>query len=353
MIRRTIFYFVLFFQLANAETYWVRYGWEIFANAGDGRSLALGNTLTASGGGAIGPLFNPALDPGISEFGLTYAHQSRFAGLINSDLGAFSLSNSLRWPIGIIVLHEGISNIADTRNILLDFGEDGQPGTGDAGEGDGILNDGERLDESNAVSFNHRQLAVMATKNWTAGKMKFGLGIKGLHHSLGQNLGTGFGLDVGFLYRLWNGSALGINLSDVSSSWIVWDNGSIEASAPQAAVGFYQQITSERIPVSVGLAADLLIDPSGKTPDDDFQILDKAGADIRWGLETTVKEKVSVRLGRNRSKAYTAGLGLRWTFAAIDYAFQTAPAGSALGTSHFISFSVNPEWIMERIKTIL
>ena len=135
MIRRTIFYFVLFFQLANAETYWVRYGWEIFANAGDGRSLALGNTLTASGGGAIGPLFNPALDPGISEFGLTYAHQSRFAGLINSDLGAFSLSNSLRWPIGIIVLHEGISNIADTRNILLDFGEDGQPGTGDAGEG--------------------------------------------------------------------------------------------------------------------------------------------------------------------------------------------------------------------------
>ena len=89
MIRRTIFYFVLFFQLANAETYWVRYGWEIFANAGDGRSLALGNTLTASGGGAIGPLFNPALDPGISEFGLTYAHQSRFAGLINSDLGAF------------------------------------------------------------------------------------------------------------------------------------------------------------------------------------------------------------------------------------------------------------------------
>ena len=353
MIRRTIFYFVLFFQLANAETYWVRYGWEIFANAGDGRSLALGNTLTASGGGAIGPLFNPALDPGISEFGLTYAHQSRFAGLINSDLGAFSLSNSLRWPIGIIVLHEGISNIADTRNILLDFGEDGQPGTGDAGEGDGILNDGERLDESNAVSFNHRQLAVMATKNWTAGKMKFGLGIKGLHHSLGQNLCTGIGLDLGLLYDIWNGGSVGIKIPDVTSSWIVWDNGSIEASAPQAVIGFGQWISSKRFPVRVGIFTDALIDPSGKTPDDDFQLFDKVGADVRWGIETILKEKVSVRLGRNRAKAYTAGLGLTWNQFGFDYAFQTAPAGSALGTSHFISFSVNPEWIMERIKTIL
>lgn len=351
-MRRIFFSLIVIFQLTKAETYWVRYGWEIFSNAGDGRSLALGNALTASGGGAIGPLFNPAHDPGKSEFGLTYAHQSRFAGLINSDLGAFSLANSLRWPIGIIVLHEGISNIADTRDLLLDFGEDGQPGTGDAGEGDGILNDGERLDAGSAVSFKHRQLAVMATKNWTAGKLKFGLGIKGLHHSLGENLGTGIGLDLGLLFNMWQGSTLGVKLSDVTSSWVVWDNGSIEASAPQAAVGFYQRITSERFPVSVGLAADLLIDPSGKTPDDDFQILDKAGADFRWGLETIVKEKVSVRLGRNRAKAYTAGLGLKWTHLSIDYAFQTAPAGSALGTSHFISFSVNPEWLLERMKTI-
>ncbi len=352
-MRRILLGSILFLYAISAETYWVRYGWEIFTNAGDGRSLALGNTLTAAGGGAIAPLFNPAHDPGQSSHGLTYAHQSRFAGLINSDLGAFSLSNSLRWPIGIIILHEGISNIADTRDILLDFGEDGQPGTGDSGEGDGILNDGERLDESKITSFKHRQVALMATKNWTMGNLKFGVGVKGLHHSLGESLGSGIGLNVGMLINSWKGGSIGFTLSDVTSSWIVWDNGSIEASAPQAAIGISQMIAFSKFPVSVGVFADALVDPSGMTPEDDFQILDKAGVDLRWGLETVVKEKISVRLGRNRSKAYTAGLGLDWEQFSIDYAFQTAPGGSALGISHYISFSVRPDWIMEKAKSIL
>ena len=352
-MRRVILLTLFALQVGLSETYWVRFGWEIFTSAGDGRSLALGNTLTAIGGGAIAPLFNPAHDPVQLSRGLTYAHQSRFAGLINSDLGAFSLSNSLKWPIGIILLHEGISNIPNTRDILLDFGEDGQPGTGDAGEGDGILNDGERLDETKISFFKHRQVAMMTTRNWTFGKMKIGLGLKGLHHSLGENLGTGIGLDLGFLYNSWNGGMIGVRFSDVTSSWIVWDSGSIEASAPQAVIGMSQTFAFTKLPISVGIFTDALVDPSGKTPNDDFQLMDKVGVDFRWGIETVIKEKVAVRFGRNRAKAYTTGLGLNWDQFGIDYAFQTAPAGSTLGTSHYISFSVHPEWIFNRVKSIL
>ena len=34
----------------------------------------------------------------------------------------------------MVLFHEGVSQIPDTRDILLDWGLDGIPGTGDAGE---------------------------------------------------------------------------------------------------------------------------------------------------------------------------------------------------------------------------
>lgn len=328
----------------------MRYGWELFLNAGDGRSLALGNTLTAGGGGSIGTLFNPAHLDTINPYGLTYAHQSRFANLINSDLIAFSVGGGFRSPLGVVILYEGISNIPDTREILLDFGEDGLPGTNDTGEGNGILDEGERLDENKLKLFSHRQIGALITKQWTFGRFKTGLGLKGLHHSLGESLGTGIGLDLGVVVNPWRGSSLGMRISDVTTSWIVWDNGSIERSAPQIVLGVAQSINFAIFPISVQAMSDILIDPSGKTPDDDIQLLDKFGADWRWGVEMVYREKVSVRLGRNRVKAYTAGVGTAWENLSIEYAFQTAPAGSGLGTSHYVSFSLNPLWLGNRIK---
>ena len=60
--------------------------------------------------------------------------------MVNSDLIGFSLSNFNR-PINIILLYEGIDQIPDTRNLLLDFGLDGIPGTGDIGENNGQLDE--------------------------------------------------------------------------------------------------------------------------------------------------------------------------------------------------------------------
>ena len=65
--------------------------------------------------------------------------------MINSDLIGFPINNFSR-PLNVIIIYEGIDHIPDTRNILLDFGLDGIPGSGDSGEGNGILDEGERLD---------------------------------------------------------------------------------------------------------------------------------------------------------------------------------------------------------------
>ena len=127
---------VFFVSLGNAESYWVRYGWQVFNSAGDARILSLGGAAVTDYGTAISPLFNPAASNRVGLHNINYTHQSRLAGMINSDLIGLPIKNFSR-PFNLIILHEGIDQIPDTRDILLDFGVDGIPGTGDVGEGNG------------------------------------------------------------------------------------------------------------------------------------------------------------------------------------------------------------------------
>ena len=115
-----------------SETYWVRYGWQAFNSAGDARILSLGGETVTDYGTSISPLFNPAVSNKIGVHNINYTHQSRLAGMINSDLIGFPIRNFSR-PLNLIIIYEGIDQIPDTRNILLDFGLDGVPGTGDTG----------------------------------------------------------------------------------------------------------------------------------------------------------------------------------------------------------------------------
>ena len=54
--------------------------------------------------------------------------------------------------INLNLILEGVSNIPDTRSALLDWGYDGQYGTNDLGESNGIIDEGERLDH-NKITF--------------------------------------------------------------------------------------------------------------------------------------------------------------------------------------------------------
>ena len=125
--------------------YWVNYGWELFEHVIDARAASMGNATTAYYfKSPTSSLRNPIFSTiSLKEINLT--HQSRFAGIVNSDLVSFQLdrnSHSLQFNF----LYEGIGQIPDTRFMLLDWGNDGQFGTNDFGEGNGVLDEGERLD---------------------------------------------------------------------------------------------------------------------------------------------------------------------------------------------------------------
>ena len=102
--------FLSFFGIAQfsfSETVFVKYGWQIFRNAGDGRSLALGKALTAGGVGTHASLWNPANLVANTKKSFTYVYQSRFSGVINSDLISFPIHKFTSKPFGFMPFYPG------------------------------------------------------------------------------------------------------------------------------------------------------------------------------------------------------------------------------------------------------
>lgn len=339
---------ILALQVTWAQSYWVRYGWEVFRSGGDARSLALGRAQVAAGGSAAAALFNPAHHYFPGPRPVTYAHQSRLNGMINSDLVAFPLTKP---NLGVVILYEGISRIPDTREILLDFGSDGIPGTGDAGEGNGLLDEGERLDEEKLTYFNQRQVGLHLSSAWSLKPLVVGLGLKILRQAIGEYSGTGMGLDLGMLWNPRKSTTLGVMVADVTTSLMVWESGTLERTPPSLNLGLAQEANLGSW--SLTALAAVRVDPAGESLGDDFRIARRWGGNYQLGLEVSYAQRLALRLGRLTVGSPSAGLGLAWSHLALNYAFQSSPPTTGLGPSHYLSLSFDPAWIRDQAGRIL
>lgn len=340
----------LLFSFASTQTYWVKYGWQAFNSAGDARILSLGGAAVTDFGTSVSPLFNPAASSRVGIHNINYTHQSRLAGMINSDLIGFPIRNFSR-PLNLIILHEGIDDIPDTRHILMDFGLDGIPGTGDIGEGNGILDEGERLDESKLKYFSQRQLGLHLSTAWKTENFEIGLALKMLQHSLGDFSGTGMGLDLGILMIPWDNGRLGLTIRDVTTSWQVWDNGTVERFKPTIITGIAHTYRSAQWPIAITGMGNIMMNTSGRSLEDDFSV-GKNGGQLLLGINVVYNHQIAVRLGRNAIGSTTAGMGLSWENMSLDYAYLNAPSGSGLGSTHMVSLSVNSDWVRKQIEKL-
>ena len=345
-----ILLFIFSLSTLSSQTYWVKYGWEVFKSAGDARILSLGGSAVTDFGTSVSPLFNPASSNRVGIHNFNYTHQNRLAGMINSDLIGFQIKSYSR-PLNLILMHEGIDQIPDTRNILLDFGFDGIPGTNDIGENNGLLDDGERLDENKIKYFSQRQIGFHLSTAWEKKSLTYGLAVKGLNHNLGEYSAFGVGLDFGLLAAPWKNGHIGITVKDISTSWLVWDSGTVERFKPTLISGISHSFNLKRLPLTLNAMGDFIWDLSGKSFDDDLKF-GNYGAKLLLGFNIIYNQMVSIRLGRNNIGANTAGVGLSWKNVSLDYAFLNEPAESGLGATHLISLSANAEWIFSYLKNI-
>ena len=331
-----------------AETDWRKYGWQIYENAGDARSVALGNTGIAFNN-VVSLLQNPASKISDNYRNFTYGHQSRFAGIIQSDLIIFPYNLKSGKPFNVLLLHESVSKIPNTQNLLLDWGLDGVPNTGDIGENNGYLDEGERLNSDDISYFNQHQIGIQLSTQFIFNEFLFGVAVKSLFHTLGDHFGSGIGLDIGMNKSLWNNSNIGVSIHNVIPGLVVWDSGYTELTKPSIFIGISQTLNLSKIPIDLAFVSDLNLNVSDRSLSDDYHI-GSIGGNWRVGAEISYNKMVNVRLGRNLYGFYSTGLGVSWTNLELNYAYQLNSKSVDLGTNHVISFTLNPKWIINKLK---
>ena len=333
-------------SMGYSEGFWVNYGWELFEHVTDARTASLGQATSAYNfGSPVSSLINPifSLAP-IQNVNVT--HQSRFAGILNNDLVGFQIQRKQN-PIQINILYEGIGQIPDTRNMLLDWGNDGQFGTNDPGEGNGILDEGERLDADQLRFFSQHQVGIHAAFNHILRKMPIGIGVKILSYSLDSHFALGVGIDLGIMKKI-NETNIGIVARNLPASGLIWDNGTVEGTTPTVSVGVHHPLELTKIPVKLHSMFNLDISTSNRHLDSQLGC-GSFSVDGSFGIEGIYKDKLFIRLGRNSVNNSTGGLGMKWDGFGIDYAFLSSSSSDGLGNHHLITLNFSVDWVRSKL----
>ena len=335
-------------SIVMGDGVWVKYGWELFDYVVDARSSSLGNAGTAYNLGSIqSSIANPSF---ISYTGnnISMTHQSRFAGMVNSDLFGIQLKSKSR-TINLNILYQGISNIPDTRAMLLDWGQDGQFGTNDIGEGNGIVDEGERLDKQKLRYFNQHQFGMHGAFITKIMGAPLGIGFKMLSYSLSDHYALGVGIDIGYNTMI-KRSSLGIVIRNFPASGLIWDSGTVEGTRPSLSIGLHHPIDNfERSSVLINTIIKLETSLSNVNVDSQIRY-GSLSIDPAYGIEIIYKQNTMIRIGKNSVNDNTGGVGLRWENIGVDYAFINSINSGAIGNHHLISLNLSSDWIISKLS---
>ena len=343
---RSFFLGLCLLSMGYSEVFWVNYGWELFEHVTDARTASLGQATTAYNfGSPTSSLINPIFSLTPTQ-NVNVTHQSRFAGILKNDLAGFQIQRKGR-PIQFNFLYEGIGQIPDTRNMLLDWGNDGQFGTNDPGEGNGILDEGERLDADQLRFFSQHQIGIHAAFNHSFRNVPMGIGVKVLSYSLDEHFALGVGIDLGIMKKI-NETNLGIVARNLPASGLIWDNGTVEGTTPTVSVGVHHPLELTKIPVKLHSMFNLDISTSNRHLDSQLGF-GSFSVDGSFGIEGIYKDKLFIRLGRNSVNNSTGGLGMKWDGFGIDYAFLSSSSSDGLGNHHLITLNFSVDWVRSKL----
>ena len=322
----------------------VSYGWEVFERNSDSRTLALAQSSIAypiQNPGAV--LLNPALSLNYNNMiGLT--HQSRMMGTSNSEfIGFDKYINDSSW-VSVIMLYESVNGIPDTRGALLDWGLDGIFGTFDAGEGNGSIDEGERLDFDNIRFFNQNIFGLYGAHSKIFNNWRIGVGLKIILHKIDQEYGIGAGLDIGAFRNFYN-TGIGLIVKNLPSSGLIWESGNIEISPPSLNFGLHQKFSIKKYELEINPMLRGSILSLDRSIDSEL-VLVKIPMDFSTGFEAILKKKLFFRVGMFQRGTFASGIGFSLNDLSVDYAFLSSGSLNGIEKNHLLSVSIS----IERLK---
>ena len=340
---------LLIINFLFSQNSYVSYGWEIFEYSQSARTAALGNAVSAYENNSSSSMENPVfISKKKNRISLT--HQNRFAGLLSSDLLTFDLQRNNQ-ILNVNLIYENISDIPDTRNVLLDWGIDGQFGTNDLGEGNGIIDEGERLDTDKISFFNQRRIGFYSAINKKIKNYPIGFGIKVISTALKNNFSIGVGFDIGIIKNI-KTTKYAFILENFPSSGILWENGTIEGTSPSLIFGLDRPFHNKNIKnIKFNLLYSFKTSFSNRHLDSQFRI-GNFSLDNSFGLEISYKKNLAFRFGKNKVNNLTGGLGVSFNEIEIHYAFLNSALDYGLGSHHIISLNCSYDWITKQLLKI-
>ena len=280
---------------------------------GGARSLGMGRTNMALIGDVSSMFINPANAAYLPNWGFTSMRVSLLEGDINYTLLGFgrNLGNT---TVGVAYLGGGTSGITGTSRDTNNR----------------IVNSGSSFDYASSV------MSFVYGKEISR-KMAWGMGLKLFNKSFSSQTGgggSGFGLDVGLIYRPKRNVYVGIAQQNLLLPGL---GGSIDWGT-----GLKEQIPANtRFGVAFNPRKKVLL-----TFDYDTQ------AALRGGLELNVRENLDLRAGfeqvacsaGGKTLNYTLGLGFKLKGCQIDYAYYIDNVLSANSTAYISLSFIADKW---------
>ncbi len=310
-----------------------KYAGEFMSTGVGARALGMGGTFVAISEDVTAGYWNPSALATINYPQLVGMYAERFASIVNYNYGGIALPYGKKSGISLSFIRLAVDDIPNTTNALIDYGKDGIANTGDEGEGNGIIDEGERIDPSQVFYFNSAEYAFyLSYGTKQQDNFYYGGNVKFLRKGIGENSAWGIGFDFACLWKPYPNLNVGANLQDITTTLLVWDTGRQEAITPTSKLGVAYFWESSKIAGQLIPAFDMDIRFENRRYSAQYN-LSSVSFDLHFGAEYQLKNLLAVRLGLDTGR-FTAGVGIKLPKLNVDYAFLSH---QDLGDTHRIS----------------
>lgn len=327
-----IAFLAIFSDISFAQGNGSKYAGEFLAIGVGGRPLGMGSAYVALVNDVTAGYWNPALLSKIYYPQFALMHDARFGNLVNYNYGAIGIPLGKNQSVGLSVIVNGIDDIPDTRNALIDL------------NGNGVLDPGERLDPDRITYFNSNDYAFYLTYSKKhSDKFSYGANFKVIRRSLAEESAWGLGFDIGLHYTPMERLMLGANIQDVTTTYLAWSTGKKENISPTAKIGGAYILDVPFLKGKIIPAVDFDMRFENRKTANNFFNVGAVSFDFHGGMEYTYNDLISIRGGYNEIGNLTLGAGIKLPKINIDYSFAKFDQDEQLGNTHRISLTFTLE----------
>lgn len=306
----------------QAKTVVGKYAGEFLTLGVGARYLAMGGTSSAFVSDIHASYWNPAGLANLQYPQIALMHASSFANLVSYDYAGVAFPMGTRQTIGISLVRLGISEIADTRNAW-------DPETNDV-----KANPNQYITFFDAADY----AFFLSYSNQTLNHLKYGFNVKAIHRSLGSvGSALGLGFDIGLMYAPTQNLSLGLNVQDVTTTFLAWDSGYNELISPTVKMGISYQFFM--LGGKFIFAQDYDTRFEGRARAAQIHI-GAVSIDIHTGMEYEYKNTLCLRTGIDDIGKLTLGAGLKLSELQIDYCYSGKQLYDETGEAHRVSLHI-------------